>query len=61
MGLAILAIILYTPMSGLLKLSALSGTQLLIALGLAALSVLWYEVVKLIKKLSYRNKQLRDK
>jgi len=55
--LAILAIILYTPLSGLLKLSALSGIQLLVALGLAALSVLWYEVVKLIKKLSYRNKQ----
>jgi len=59
--LAILAIILYTPLSGLLKLSALSGTQLLIALGLAALSVLWYEVVKVIKKLSYRNKQLMGK
>ncbi len=53
--------ILYTPLSGLLKLSALSGIQLLIALGLAAISVFWYEVVKLIKKLSYRNKQHRGK
>lgn len=55
--LALIAIILYTPMSGLLKLSALSAIQLLIALDLAALSVFWYEVVKLINKLSCRNKR----
>lgn len=50
--LALLAIILYTPVSGYLKLAALSGAQLLTALGLAAASVLWVELVKLGKKLS---------
>lgn len=54
--LALIAVILYTPLSGLLKLSALSGIQLLIALCLAALSVFWYEVVKLIKKLLAKTK-----
>ncbi|MFA6675484.1 MAG: cation-translocating P-type ATPase [Bacilli bacterium] len=53
--LALLAVILYTPLSGLLKLSALSGLQILIALGLAAASVLWYELVKLIKKIPKRS------
>ncbi len=46
---ALLGIILYTPLSGLLKLAPLSGMQLLSALGLAAASVLWYELVKLVK------------
>ena len=49
--LALLAVILYTPVSGLLKLAPLSVTQLLTALALAAASVLWYEAVKLVKKL----------
>jgi Ca2+-transporting ATPase len=45
-----LLVMLYTPLSGFLKVAALSGLQLLIALGLAAASVCWYEVVKLIKR-----------
>jgi len=44
--LALLGIILYTPVSGLLKLHALSAGQLLTALAVAAASVLWYELVK---------------
>ena len=44
----LLAVILYTPISGYLKLSALSGGQILLALGLAAVSVFWYEIVKFI-------------
>jgi len=48
--LTMLFVILYTPLSVFLKLAALSGTQLLTALGLAAASVLWYEFVKLINK-----------
>ena len=46
---AMLAIIIYSPISGLLKMAPLSPVQFLTALGLAAVSVLWYEVVKLIK------------
>ncbi len=49
--LALLAVILYTPISVYLKLAPLSAKQILIVLGLAAVSVLWYEIVKLIKKI----------
>jgi Ca2+-transporting ATPase len=45
--LAMIAVILYTPLHTFLKLSPLSGTELLVAAGLAAASVLWYELVKL--------------
>jgi Ca2+-transporting ATPase len=44
-----LLIILYTPLSGFLKLAPLSLPQFMIALGIAAASVLWYEVVKIVK------------
>ena len=50
--LALLAVILYTPISGFLKLSPLSGLRLLMAFGLAAVSVFWYEIVKLFRRLS---------
>ena len=46
-----LLIILYTPISGFLKLAPLSAGQSFTALGLSAASVLWYEVVKLVKRL----------
>ena len=49
-----LLIILYTPISGFLKLEALSLSQLLISLAIAVVSVLWYEIVKLVKKLIKR-------
>ena len=45
----LLAVILYTPLAGLLKLAPLSALQMLTALGLAAASVLWYELVKLTR------------
>jgi Ca2+-transporting ATPase len=58
--LALLAIILYTPFSAYLKLAPLSGMQVLTALGLAAASVLWYELVKLIRRLkSMRRKYVK--
>jgi Ca2+-transporting ATPase len=58
--LALLAIILYTPFSAYLKLATLSGMQVLTALGLAAASVLWYELVKLIRRLkSMRRKYVK--
>ncbi|PHV70785.1 HAD family hydrolase [Sporanaerobium hydrogeniformans] len=49
--LAMLGIILYSPLNAFLKLAPLSATALLIAVGIAAISVFWYEIVKLIKKL----------
>ena len=49
--LAGLGIILYSPLNHFLKLAPLSGTQLLVVLCAACASVLWYEVVKLVKKL----------
>jgi len=42
--------VLYTPLSDFLKLAPLSAWQILTVLSLAAISVLWYEMVKLIKK-----------
>lgn len=50
--LALLGIILYTSVSDYLKLAPLSLKQALLAFALAASSVLWYELVKLIKRLS---------
>lgn len=52
--LAFLLSILYTPLCGFLKLAPLSAAQALIALALAAASVLWYEAVKFIKKVMGR-------
>ena len=43
-----LLLILYTPLCGFLKLAPLSASQFFFAVGIAAVSVLWYEVVKLI-------------
>lgn len=43
--------ILYTPIAGFLKLAPLSVGQFFAVLGIAAVSVLWYELVKLVKKL----------
>ena len=42
--------ILYTPLSRVLMLAPLSLGQLGIVLGLAAISVLWIEIVKLVKR-----------
>jgi len=44
-------LIIYTPLSGVLKLAPLSVYQFLLAIGVAAVSVLWYEFVKLVKKM----------
>lgn len=45
-----LIIIMDTPLSAILKLTALSALQLGTAAGIAAASVLWYEVVKLFNR-----------
>jgi Ca2+-transporting ATPase len=54
-----LFIIMYTPLSALLSLSALSIPELLSVLGIAALSVLWYEIIKVI--LRTRERKLKNK
>jgi Ca2+-transporting ATPase len=54
--LVLLSIILYTPLAGFLKLATLSGRQLLIVLGLAAASVFWYELVKLVRNIIKKTK-----
>lgn len=45
-----LLIILYTPLNEFLKLGSLSAAQILTVLCLAAVSVLWYEAVKAVKR-----------
>ncbi|MDD3164420.1 MAG: cation-translocating P-type ATPase [Oscillospiraceae bacterium] len=49
--LAMLGVILYSPMNALLKLAPLSAPLLLKSVGIAAVAVFWYELVKLVKKL----------
>lgn len=44
-----LFIILYTPLSKILNLSALSLSNLLLVIAISAISILWYEIVKFIK------------
>ena len=44
-----LFIILYTPLSKILNLSALSLSNLLLVIAISAVSILWYEIVKFIK------------
>ncbi|MDR0797836.1 MAG: cation-translocating P-type ATPase [Nitrososphaerota archaeon] len=51
-----LLVMLYSPLNSFLRLAPLSITQILVALGIAASSVLWYEIIKIAKKLS-RNSQ----
>ncbi|HEX3038692.1 MAG TPA: cation-translocating P-type ATPase [Caproiciproducens sp.] len=51
-----LLLILYTPLCGFLKLAPLTAGQFLLAFAIAAVSVLWYEIVKLIRKIQNRNK-----
>lgn len=48
--LAMLGIILYSPLNGLLKLAPLSASMFFTAAFIAAVAVFWFEIVKLIKK-----------
>jgi Ca2+-transporting ATPase len=50
-----LTVILYTPLSGFLKLTALAPGKLFTVIGIAAIAVFWYEIVKLIKLLARKN------
>lgn len=46
-----LLVILYSPLNDFLKLAPLSLGQILTALGISAAAVMWFEIVKLIKRL----------
>ena len=52
--LLMLAVILYSPLSGYLKLAPLSAGQFFCSSGIAAAAVLWYELVKLYHRLRKR-------
>ena len=47
-----LLIMLYSPISGFLKLQPLSLGQMLLAAGIACAAVLWYEIVKFVRLFS---------
>jgi Ca2+-transporting ATPase len=49
--LAVLLLIIYSPLNVFLKLTPLSGGQLLLAAVLAVAAVMWFELFKLIKKM----------
>lgn len=46
-------LLLYSPICSFLKLAPLSPVQLLTAIGISAVSVLWYELVKVGKKIAF--------
>jgi len=48
--LAMLGIILYSPINSFLKLAPLSASLLLMSVGISAVAVFWYEIVKFIKR-----------
>lgn len=49
-----LLLMIYTPLCTFLKLAPLSASQLFTVFGIAGLSVLWYELVKLVKRFMHR-------
>ena len=55
-----LLVILYTTLAGFLKLAPLSLYQLMLAVTIAIASVIWYELVKLVKYLKVKNTNLKN-
>lgn len=51
---AALGVMLYTPLSSMLKLAPLSFSQMLLVLGVSFASVMWYELVKIYRYLKSR-------
>jgi Ca2+-transporting ATPase len=52
-----LFIMLYTPLNDFLKLAPLTIGQILTVVGIGAASVLWYEIVKLTKRITNKKQQ----
>jgi Ca2+-transporting ATPase len=50
-SLLMLAIILYTPITGFLKLASPTAAQFFTSIGIAVAAVFWYEIVKVIKRI----------
>lgn len=59
--LAGLLLILYTPLNGILKLAPLTISQFLLAAGISAVSVLWYEIVKVVNRVSGSHRSKADR
>ena len=55
--LAGILLIIYTPLSGFLKLAPLSAGQLGLSALIAAAAVFWYEIVKLVKKIKFNSQR----
>ncbi|HEX3077478.1 MAG TPA: cation-translocating P-type ATPase [Lachnospiraceae bacterium] len=49
-----LLLIVYSPLNSLLKLAPLTGLQFLFVIAIAGVSVMWYEIVKLVGKIGKR-------
>lgn len=49
-----LILMMYTPISGFLKLAPLTGTQFLVVVIIAFVAVMWYELVKLYKFINHK-------
>lgn len=47
-----LAVMIYSPLNGFLKLAPLSAPQMLLVIGISAAAVLWFELYKAFRKLS---------
>ncbi|WP_297633667.1 cation-translocating P-type ATPase [uncultured Clostridium sp.] len=50
-----LGLILYTPLSKILNLTALNFEQIVLVIGISIISIMWYEVVKWIKNKMKKN------
>ncbi len=55
LSLAGITVILYTPLHTFLKLSPLSGSQVILVFCIAFVSVMWYEIIKLIRNQKVKN------
>jgi Ca2+-transporting ATPase len=56
-----LALILYTPLASFLRLAPIPGLKLLLVTGIAAASVLWYEIIKGFRRRTLRTEAHRPK
>ncbi len=57
---AMIGIVLYSPLNAFLKLSGLSLTFILSAVGISIVAVFWYEIVKAIKKIKNNSIAIKD-
>lgn len=58
MSFVMVALILYTPLASFLKLAPLSFVNFVISLAFGFDSVMWYEIVKFLKKIKTKKKNI---